>query len=144
MPKPGWIDVAGGKLTTYRLIGEQTVDRVFTHLGKKTPPCRTANESLLEKVEQIVPEQGATDGRGFTQGEVGPSQRVESGVLPPPVCHEVVEHYCRDEWAVHLDDVMIRRTSWHYYLDNPLDTAQQVAAWMAEISAWDAPRKIPN
>jgi glycerol-3-phosphate dehydrogenase len=26
-----------------------------------------------------------------------------------------VEHYCTNEWAVHLDDVMVRRTSWHYY-----------------------------
>ena len=57
------------------------------------------------------------------------------------MCREVVEHYCRDEWALHLDDVMIRRTSWHYYLDNPLETAQQVAAWMAEICAWDTPRQ---
>ena len=67
--------------------------------------------------------------------------RIESGILPPPVCREVVEHYCQNEWAVHLDDVMIRRTSWHYYLDNPLETAQQVAAWMAEICAWDAQRQ---
>ena len=28
MPEPGWFDVAGGKLTTYRLMAEQTVDRV--------------------------------------------------------------------------------------------------------------------
>jgi glycerol-3-phosphate dehydrogenase len=118
MPKPGWIDVAGGKLTTYRLIGEQVVDRIVRHLGKKTPPCRTAEEALLKNVEHI-----------------------ESGILPPPVCREVVEHYCRNEWAVHLDDVMIRRTSWHYYLDNPLETAQQVAVWMGEIRAWDAPRQ---
>jgi glycerol-3-phosphate dehydrogenase len=118
MPKPGWIDVAGGKLTTYRLIGEQVVDRVVQHLGKKMPPCKTAEEPLLENVEHI-----------------------ESGILPPPVCREVVEHYCRDEWGVHLDDVMIRRTSWHYYLNNPLETAQQVAAWMAEICAWGAPRQ---
>ena len=118
MPKPGWIDVAGGKLTTYRLIGEQVVDRLSRYLGKTTPPCRTADEPLLEDVEHV-----------------------ESGVLPPPVCREVVEHYCSNEWAVHLDDVMIRRTSWHYYLDNPLETAGQVAAWMAEISAWDAPRQ---
>ena len=27
-PEPGWWDVAGGKLTTYRLMGEQTVDQI--------------------------------------------------------------------------------------------------------------------
>jgi glycerol-3-phosphate dehydrogenase len=170
MPKPGWIDVAGGKLTTYRLIGEQVVDRVVKHLGKKAEPCRTAEELLLENIE-ILPspfgrgagdeglEAGATSGAMATlawpcgdtmntehaHDKCGhgtqESQRIESGILPPPVCREVVEHYCQNEWAVHLDDVMIRRTSWHYYLNNPLETAQQVAAWMAEICAWDAPRQ---
>ena len=48
MPKPGWLDVAGGKLTTYRLIGEQVVDRLLKHMGKKAPPCRTAEEPLLK------------------------------------------------------------------------------------------------
>ncbi|MGA2061762.1 MAG: glycerol-3-phosphate dehydrogenase/oxidase [Thermoguttaceae bacterium] len=138
MPKPGWIDVAGGKLTTYRLIGEQVVDRVVQHLGKKTPPCRTAEEPLCENLE-ILP---SPFGRGAGgESEAQHDARIESGVLPPPVFREVVEHYCLNEWAVHLDDVMIRRTSWHYYLDNPLETAQQVAAWMAEICAWDAQRQ---
>ncbi len=153
MPKPGWIDVAGGKLTTYRLIGEQVVDRVVKHLGKKTPPCRTAEESLCEKFEsggmatlawpcgdqgEQSSQQHAHDKRGHGTER---SDRVESGVLPPPVCRELVEHYCNNEWALHLDDIMIRRTSWHYYLDNPLETAGQVAAWMTEISAWDATRQ---
>jgi glycerol-3-phosphate dehydrogenase len=139
MPKPGWIDVAGGKLTTYRLIGEQVVDRVIQHLGKKTPPCKTAEEPLLACVETLPSPFGR--GAGGEGQEVQQDARIESGVLPPLVCREVVEHYCQNEWAVHLDDVMIRRTSWHYYLDNPLETAQQVAAWMAEICAWDAPRQ---
>jgi glycerol-3-phosphate dehydrogenase len=33
MSEPGWFDVAGGKLTTYRLMAEQTVDRVCEYLG---------------------------------------------------------------------------------------------------------------
>jgi glycerol-3-phosphate dehydrogenase len=119
MPKPGWFDVAGGKLTTYRLIAEQTVDRLFKFLGRKSPPCRTAEEPLIKDSEL----------------------KGESGILPPPVSRELVEHYCTREWAVHLDDVMIRRTNWHYYLDDPLQTAQQVAAWMAEICAWDAAKQ---
>jgi glycerol-3-phosphate dehydrogenase len=158
MPKPGWIDVAGGKLTTYRLIGEQVVDRVVKHLGKKTPPCRTAEEPLSEAFESGAMAtlawpygaqgeldmksnpQHAHDERGHGTHEDS-SSRIESGILPPPVCREVIEHYCRNEWAVHLDDVMIRRTSWHYYLNNPIETAQQVTAWMAECCGWDASRQ---
>ena len=35
MAEPGWLDVAGGKLTTYRLIAEETVDRLVRFLDLK-------------------------------------------------------------------------------------------------------------
>ncbi|MEW6756420.1 MAG: glycerol-3-phosphate dehydrogenase/oxidase, partial [Candidatus Latescibacterota bacterium] len=119
MPQPGWIDVAGGKLTTYRLIAEQVVDRVFRHLGRKSPACRTAIEPLVEAraVEGV------------------------SGILPPEVSAAVVEHCCREEWTVHLDDVMLRRTSWHYYHPHAAEIAQEAAGWMAEILGWDETRR---
>ena len=37
MPEPGWFDVAGGKLTTYRLIAEQVVDRIVRPPGPEVP-----------------------------------------------------------------------------------------------------------
>jgi len=116
MPQPGWLDVAGGKLTTYRLIAQQAVDRLVAHLGSPAKPCRTAAEPLL-------PEDAV---------------RGASGILPPEPSPEVVEHYCTGEWAVHLDDVMLRRTGWHYYRDDARQVAQQVARWMAAIFGWDA------
>lgn len=115
MPEPGWIDVAGGKLTTYRLIAEQVVDRVLRHLDRKAPACRTAVEPLLDAEDPL----GA------------------SGILPPEVRPELVEHYCRHEWAVHLDDVLLRRTSWHYYRPDRDQIAEQVANWMARVLGWD-------
>jgi glycerol-3-phosphate dehydrogenase len=57
------------------------------------------------------------------------------------VSAEVVEHYCRREWAVHLDDVMLRRSGWHYYRSDAEQVAQQVAAWMADLFAWDTERQ---
>ena len=59
-PEPGWWDVAGGKLTTYRLMAEQTVDQVVAKLGSRFSECRTAAEPLLppaetEKISAIVP-----------------------------------------------------------------------------------------
>ncbi len=118
MPHPGWIDVAGGKLTTYRLIGQQVVNRAVKHLGCNSPPSRTADEPLLEP-EAV---------RGI------------SGIIPPEPSPELVAHFCRNEWAVHLDDIMLRRTSWHYYLDDRQSVAAQVAQWMAEILGWDGER----
>jgi glycerol-3-phosphate dehydrogenase len=116
--EPGWYDVAGGKLTTYRLMAEQTVDKICQHLGHILPPCRTADEPLLPP--------DCVDG--------------VSGILPPAVTKEAVLHFCRHEWARHLDDVMIRRTAWLYYHRDHLDLAARVADWMAEALAWASER----
>ena len=113
-PEPGWWDVAGGKLTTYRLMGEQTVDQIVKKLNGAVQRCRTAQEPLLATAE--------TDG--------------VSGILPPELSGRTVEHYVGREWAVHLDDVMVRRTSWHYYFRDAAAKAQQVAGWMAELLDW--------
>jgi len=117
-PEPGWWDVAGGKLTTYRLMAEQTVDQIARWL-LRTPrpafrPCRTADEPLLT-----------------------PSDIAEvSGILPPPFERRVIEHYCANEWAVHLDDVMVRRTSWQYYCPDARQRAGQAADWMGACLGW--------
>jgi glycerol-3-phosphate dehydrogenase len=116
-PEAGWWDVTGGKLTTYRLMAEQTVDRILATLKKpkgQIAPCRTATEPLLTRAE--------TDGI--------------SGILPPGFDRSVVEYYCANEWAMHLDDVMVRRTSWQYYFANASERAEQLASWMGELLGW--------
>lgn len=118
-PEPAWWDVAGGKLTTYRLMAEQTVDQIvkfLKHNGltNEPSPCHTAKEPLLSPAEtQCV-----------------------SGILPPEFSRETVKHFCEHEWAAHLDDVMVRRTSWHYYYKDAGSRAQQVAKWMKEFLDW--------
>ena len=119
MSEPGWLDVAGGKLTTYRLIAEQAIDQLVAHLKCTALRCHTADEPLLTPAE--------------VEGI--------SGILPPPVGPDVVRHACREEWAVHLDDVMVRRTGWHYYHSDAADIARQTAAWMAEVLGWDTSRQ---
>ena len=120
MPEPGWWDVTGGKLTTYRLIAEQTIDSVVKHLKFSAKKCTTASVPLLP---------GA------------PKETPHSGCRPPEVTREIVEYYVANEWVVHLDDIMVRRTSWCHYLQDPLDTAQRVAGWMAELLEWSPERK---
>jgi glycerol-3-phosphate dehydrogenase len=115
MSNPAWWDVTGGKLTTYRAMAEETVDAIVEHLGLQAPACRTGTTPLL------TPEELA---RG-------------SGLLPPPVSAELVRHYCRNEWARNLDDVMIRRTSWRHYHRNHLEIAHEAARWMADELRWD-------
>ena len=65
-------------------------------------------------------------------------------ILPPPLTREIVKHYCDHEWAVHLDDVMIRRTGWHYYLAETQKHPEQVADWMGEFLDWPATVRAPR
>jgi glycerol-3-phosphate dehydrogenase len=118
LSNPGWWDVTGGKLTTYRVMAEETVDAIVSHLGAHAARCRTAETPL-------VSEEATT----------------WSGLLPPAVTPELVAHYCRHEGALHLDDVMIRRTSWRHYRHDQLAVAAQVARWMAGELAWDEARQ---
>jgi glycerol-3-phosphate dehydrogenase len=119
-PEPGWWDVAGGKLTTYRLMGEQTVDQIVEALkaakgfNGKLGKCRTAEEPLLPLAE--------------TEGV--------SAIVPPLFNRGPVEHCVGREWAVHLDDVMVRRTGWHYYHRDAAAKAALVADWMSELLGW--------
>ncbi len=112
-PESGWWDVTGGKLTTYRLMAEQTVDQLVRHLGHTVAACRTAEEVLLP----------ATDCEF-------------SGIEPPPFTKDAVAHYLRNEWAVSLEDLMIRRSGWHYYYSDAAIKAETVADWMAAIAGW--------
>jgi glycerol-3-phosphate dehydrogenase len=107
-------------------MAEQTVDELVRWLKKLNElnqlngskleilPCRTADESLLPAAE--------------VNGH--------SGILPPEFSRRAVEHFCANEWAAHLDDVMVRRTSWHYYFKDANQKAAQVAEWMGEILGW--------
>ncbi len=118
-PEPGWWDVAGGKLTTYRLMAEQTVDRIVREQKLTARKCVTATEALLPEAEV----------------------REVSGILPPPMGPAAVKHYCAQEWAVHLDDVLLRRTSWHYYQTDMETQAPRVAEWMGEELGWTAEQR---
>lgn len=118
MATKGWIDIAGGKLTTYRLMAQEVVDKAGRYLNAAMASCKTAGEPLLES--------GEADG--------------VSSVIPPPVIRDTVEVYCRREWAVHLEDVMIRRSRWHYYHKDRISVAKKVASWMAEFLSWNEAR----
>jgi glycerol-3-phosphate dehydrogenase len=118
-PETAWWDIAGGKLTTYRLMAEQAVDQIVKHLGAAAKPCRTADEPLLAPAEE----------RRFT------------GIVPPPCTREAVEHYVRHEWARSLEDVLLRRSGWHYYQRPSERLIEQVAGWMAESAGWTPAQK---
>ncbi len=118
MNEPGWWDVTGGKLTTHRLMAEETVTGIAKYTGRTNLKCQTSHNPLLDP--------SATTGI--------------SGILPPPVSELLVKHFCRNEWARRLDDVMVRRTSWRHYRHDHLDVAADSARWMADELGWDEPK----
>ncbi len=118
MNEPGWWDVTGGKLTTYRLMAEETVNALAKFMQTRNHKCQTARVPLLEP--------SATSGI--------------SGVVPPPVSEVLVKHYCRNEWARRLEDLMIRRTSWRHYRHDHIEVAGRAARWMAAELGWDESR----
>ena len=118
MNEPGWWDVTGGKLTTYRLMAEETVNAIAKFIGAAKQKCRTAKTPLLDP--------SATSGI--------------SGIVPPPVSEMLVKHYCRNEWARSLGDLMIRRTSWRHYRHDHIEVAGRAARWMAVELGWDETR----
>jgi glycerol-3-phosphate dehydrogenase len=98
-------------------MAEQTVNgivKVLRGAKENIASCHTATERLLSP--------------GECEGI--------SGILPPRFSRELVGHFCANEWAVHLDDVMVRRSGWHYYFIDAADKAKQAAGWMGEFLGW--------
>jgi glycerol-3-phosphate dehydrogenase len=116
---PGWWDVAGGKLTTYRLMAEQTVDQISKHLGGSFEKCRTGDLELLPR----------------------DATKKISQLTPPEPTRELIDHFCKNEFAMHLDDVMMRRGGWHSYRRDARELAEIVAAWMGEVFGWTDQQK---
>jgi glycerol-3-phosphate dehydrogenase len=90
------------------------VDQVIAKLGLTFSECRTAAEPLLPKSE---------------------TEKI-SAIVPPEFSRALVEHACAREWAIYLDDVMVRRTSWHYYHRDAAEKAARVADWMKQLLSW--------
>jgi glycerol-3-phosphate dehydrogenase len=106
-PEPGWWDIAGGKLTTYRLMAEQAVDQIVRRLGIEAKACRTDVEPLL-------------------------ANPIFSGIVPPAISREAVEHFVRNEWAVELEDVLWRRSGWQHYYRLGEREVEMILRWIQE------------
>lgn len=107
---PGLVSIRGVKLTTARAEAEKAVDLVLRRLGRTASPCRTAITPL-------------------------PAARpLEGGVA------DQARRAVREEMALHLEDVVLRRT----YLGTAGPPAEadldSAAAVMAAALGWDATR----
>ncbi|MGB0715650.1 MAG: glycerol-3-phosphate dehydrogenase/oxidase [Phycisphaerae bacterium] len=166
------ITVNGGKLTTFRLMAQQTIDKIQVLIGRskvdrdtKTrlqremlwpgiPKCEI--DSLIERHASAYPDVHRTPGlvRHLTRlyGRDAASIMDEMVRDPdlgkvlgdgPPITLAECGYLCRHEYVCHLVDLVKRRTSFYFLADDPGFTAlAEIADHVAPILGWDTKRKI--
>jgi glycerol-3-phosphate dehydrogenase len=129
---PGVLSVIGGKITAYRLIAAEVTDLVARRLGSD---------------ERSTTAQRPLPGAGEAEG--GSVEAIVAGdpALAGPVCEhspttraEVVRAV-RDEWAVTIGDVLLRRTAIGLAACQGLDRLDDVADLIARTARWDDARR---
>ncbi|MEO6880379.1 MAG: glycerol-3-phosphate dehydrogenase/oxidase [Mycobacteriaceae bacterium] len=157
----GLIAIAGGKYTTYRVMGADAVDEAVKELSKHVPASVTENVPLLgadgylavvNQTDQIASDHGIEPahvthllGRyGALVHEVldlakdAPELLAPLPSVPDYLGVEVV-YAVQSEGARHLEDVLARRTRISIeYSHRGSDCAQHVAELMAPVLGWDA------
>src|SRR4051812_29992878 len=161
-PVPGLVLVAGGKYTTYRVMAEDAVDAAVAGLPG-VPSSRTAHLPLVgahrwEEVRDRAAELAAGSGvpeetvarllrrHGDRIGDVLDLARSDPVLARPLIgapgylAAEVV-HAVLAEGALHLDDVLTRRTRVSIETAHRgVESAPEVARLMATALGWDEER----
>jgi glycerol-3-phosphate dehydrogenase len=163
VPAPGLVAVAGGKYTTYRVMAKDAIDVVARNLDQNVPESPTEHLPLigavgfhamwnrrreladrsglhLARIEHLLRRYGVLTEELLDEIE----QRPELGeTLPGTDDHLRVEvsYAAAAEGALHLDDVLARRTRLSIQtFDRGLDAAEPAARIMAEVLGWDEER----
>jgi glycerol-3-phosphate dehydrogenase len=162
-PAPGLVVVAGGKYTTYRVMAEDTVDAAVEQLGRSVPPSCTDrlpllgadgwpalhNRRHLLAAGSGLPLASIDHLLGRYGSEIADvldliAERPELASLLPGtedyIGAEVV-HAARCEGALHLADVLVRRTRMSIECrDRGEAAAAPVARLLAGELGWDEAR----
>ncbi|HEX6746759.1 MAG TPA: glycerol-3-phosphate dehydrogenase [Longimicrobium sp.] len=158
--RSGLLSIAGGKLTTYRVMAEQVVDRAARRLREKhkvesgiSPTAdlplpgaprepwdefaarlgREASELALDPdVAQHLARSYGEDAEAL-QGAIRRDRALGERILPPfPYVWAEVPNAVRHEMAMTLDDLLVRRLHLFYEArDGGLSVAREVAERMA-------------
>ena len=143
-PAPGLTTIAGGKYTTYRVMAADLIDEVARQL-RVSAPSRTRDVPLLGASHAGRGDLPAAVARryGDRVAELAALIRDRPELAGPlegghgHLRAEVV-HACRFEGALHLDDVLERRTRLALTTrDRGLAAAAPTAALMADALGWD-------
>ena len=162
----GMITVAGGKLTTYRSMAQEVVDRAVRELrfrdGRpRKAEARTDEEALPGARRPISPPSASAPWRSAwrptpsstcsdTTAPSRPASAISAWataaclrrVAPPhPAIEAEVIHAARREMAQRVDDVLVRRTHIYYeHAGHGVEAARRVAELMGGVLGWDEAR----
>ena len=152
----GLISIIGGKLTTYRNLAEQTVDRLGKLLDRRLPECRTSQINLpgtyrLEEARELLEsaEGLGTVGVERLLGIYGGRaiDLLELADTEPPL-HKAIDEQgtvlaaevvfaIREEMARTLVDVVHRRLMLGFDADQGRPLYEMIAAIAATEAGWD-------
>ncbi|GAB6987484.1 glycerol-3-phosphate dehydrogenase/oxidase [Nocardioides pyridinolyticus] len=158
---PGLVSVAGGKYTTYRVMARDAVDAGTEDLARPVPASVTehvplmgadgyaalVNRHVTVASNLGVPSwrmRGLLDRYGSLVGEVlAPAAQQPDLLDPVPGAEEYlraeIAYAATHEGALHLDDVLTRRTRISIETTHRgRDSARAVAEVMSPILGWDA------
>lgn len=135
----GMISVAGGKYTTYRVMARDAVDAVAPYLGRALPRSTTDAIPLLGAAPQDEDRLHSRYGTMRDEVEQLAAAGLGERVVPhAPYLRAEVAYATSHEGALHLDDVLARRTRLSVETrDRGLQAAPVVADVMAGILGWD-------
>ena len=137
----GMISVAGGKYTTYRVMAADAVDAVTRYLDGDPAPSRTRDVPLVGATSPLS--ERIHTRYGSLKGEIGESiaARPHYGrpvVADAPYLVAEIAYATTHEGALHLDDVLARRTRMSIETSHRgVGAAPTVATIMGEILGWD-------
>ena len=154
----GLLSIIGGKLTTYRNLAEQAVDKLAKLQRLKLPPCRTRNtdlpgvwgierarallqrlESLSEKgVDRLLCIYGgrAAEIAELCTGELAHALGEDGRMLAAEVVFAI-----REEFALTLEDIVFRRMMIGFDADQGRPRYDQIAAIAAAEAGWSPEQK---
>ena len=156
----GLISIVGGKLTTYRNLAEQTVDKVAKLLRRRLPDCRTRESGLPGKwgvararvaldalgllsatgVQRLLNVYG---GRALLVADLCRQQAALARTLDAGdrVLAAEVVFALREEFAKDLADIVFRRTMIGFDPDQGRDLYENIAAVAAVEAGWSPETK---
>ena len=157
-PVPGLVSIAGGKFTTYRVMAKDAVDFALGTDAKRVPSLTariplegargflTAERELASVIDSLGWNKATTDHLFHRYGanirdiaaiaQADPTAAAPLAGAPAYLRAEIV-YAITHEGALHLDDLMMRRTRMVYeYLDEATDALAEVAGIAQAELGW--------